>query len=300
MLFNSLAIPGFLVAVMALIRALPRLRGTTLLAAWGAAALTLAAWVGSWVLTHVMETIADSSAAGHLWYGVAVLALCPPVAVLGARRPVSHAWPWFVLLPLVSVFSIPSLTVIWRDGTSSPLQLETPMLLGLVLVLVMGVGNYVSTRHTLPALLYGTAVALLILPATQFGPPCGWSPGDCRTAGTLCFGLAAAAVIWTTRDNRESARGSECVWRDFRDTFGLVWAKRVMERVNWSAREENWSATLDLAGLNWATGDLSDEDRRHTRDRLEQTFRWLLKRFVDDRWLEARLDSGEQEPHFSG
>lgn len=282
---DILAIPALLLAAAAIVCAWPRLRGTTLFSAWAACLLTLTAWAGCWFVTKTMT----GEAAGHLWYGVALLAICPPVAVLGARRPVSNAWPWFVLLPLVSVFSIPSLTVLWRDGSASPVQLETPMLLGLTLVLVMGVGNYVSTRHTLPALLYGSAVALLILPVTTIGLPFGWSPETFRTTATVCFGLSAGLVIWTTRTNPNTEPGCDNLWRDFRDTYGLVWAKRVMERVNWTAREEKWPATLDLAGLHWNSGDISEKNRRQALIRLEQTFRWLLKRFVDEAWIDRRL-----------
>ena len=279
---------GLFLVATSLWRARTHLAETTLTAGWYAAAIAFATWSGVWWLTRWTDSI-PISLHTHLWFAVGVTALCPLVAVLGARRPVSRAWPWFVLLPLVLVFAVPSVTTLWRYGAAAALQVETPMLVGFLLVLVMGAGNYLGTRFTAATLLYATAVCCVAAPATNLAALSPWSLEELTDAGTIGFGLSFLAASRAARRTISELPNYDRLWIDFRDTFGIVWAKRVMERVNWTAREEKWPAHLDFTGLVWTKKDLTDEERRHVVDRLTHTYRWLLKRFTNDRWIDSRL-----------
>jgi hypothetical protein len=115
-------------------------------------------------------------------------------------------------------------------------------------------------------------------------------------------------------------------WLDFRDAFGVVWALRVMERVNTmpAAMEAgvrlNWDgfyellpaprhATCTTAGEKEATAnpssshsefsqsEFSHSEEVETRpasifamEPLDAGLRNLMRRFVSKRWLEVRLN----------
>ena len=60
-----------------------------------------------------------------------------------------------------------------------------------------------------------------------------------------------------------------------------------MDRVNHTARQEQWSARLEMEGLIW-NPDATESERQHTLDRMDHTFRWLFRRFVDPEWIDER------------
>ena len=73
----------------------------------------------------------------------------------------------------------------------------------------------------------------------------------------------------------------------------------MMDRVNHTARAQNWSVRLHLDGFH-AEGDSStDDSSAGTGDAegeaaaLQYTLGWLLKRFVDESWVSARLPHTE-------
>ena len=259
--------------------------GTEMIPAWWSALASLVAAAAVFGVARL--GIASTELCGHLWYGVAILLLTPLVFALGARQPIARAWPWFVVLPMVTVLAIPSLSLLWRSGTGVPLQLESPTLVGMALVAVMGAGNYLLTRFRGPAALHVTGIVLLVSPWTSHGD--GGTATVPTAVGLTLVGLAFPLAVLIGRTVDTNASPHQRVWADFRDTFGGLWAKRVMDRVNWTAAEEKWPARLELTGLAWSTEDVSEEDRRRTLERFEQLVRWLLKRFVDDRWLEGRF-----------
>lgn len=253
----------------------------------------LALWSIVWCCTLTLEP-GKWPYSGHLWYLVGVAALCPLVAVLGARRPVDRVWPAFVLLPLFLVLGLPAISSFWR-GTPAPLQLETPTVVGFAIVLVMGAGNYLFTRLSLPVSLLAAGIALLVYPLTEFGTATNRSPVDSAGYAGVCLGLAAASAFVLMRRRNDGLPPHERLWVDFRNAFGIVWAKRVMDRINWTAREEGWPARLDFAGLVWTQDAPGEDEKRRTIDRLTDTFRWLLKRFVDEAWIDRRLGTGNGE-----
>lgn len=276
---------GLLWAGLLALRAGRRLRGTTLRPAWVWSLVALLCWSSAWLIPRVREGFPPERQDG-LWYLAGVLGLCPWMGVLGARRPGVGVWTWFVLLPLVAVLTLPVLGRGWPVSTA--VQIPLPLMLGYTLVLLMGVGNYVGTRYTGPAALAALAHCLVLAPLSDAAPD--WLPSAAflRAVGTA--GLVAA-VAWADGVSRRGGRdGSplERLWCDYRDTFGIVWGRRLLERVNQRAAAEDWSWRLTDDGLVPHPPQLRPAAPEGD-PRIEHTFRWLLRRFVDPSWIDRRL-----------
>lgn len=283
---------ALLACVVGFLRVRATLQGTTLRTAWAWGAAALLAWIAAWT----SGTILDSGATGALWYAVAVLMLCPPIAVLGARRPGIRVWSWFVLVPLVLVFAWPAFAEWNRGWGGEPLRLATPMLLGYLLVMVMGLGNYVGTRFTPTALLLGASQLLVILPISATASE--WFPNAeaARAWATLLLGAATLSAAFAARHHRTASAPLDALWIDFRDWFGIVWARRFMDRINDQARREQWPVRLELDGLV-AT---DTQTAPVASPQVEHAFRWLLRRFADPEWIDERLGLMDAEQPASG
>lgn len=259
------------------------LKHTTLIPAarWGQTAASL--WTVTWLADHVAGCV-SKSAADHLWYACAVISLCPAISVLGSRRPGTRVWTWFILIPMLFALGWPVMTL-WIQGSDiRGLQLETPQLVGYLLVLVMGTGNYFGTRYTLPGLLFVIGNVINVLSSSAACP--GWLSDRwwVRLWATACV---TQAILMAGRSDSLTSSPNERfnrLWLDFFDQFGIVWGRRIQERVNFIAIKENWPARLELHGVQWTT-----EADPATEARLEHTFRWLLRRFVDPAWIDERL-----------
>ncbi len=179
---------------------------------------------------------------------------------------------------------------LWLQGSDvRGLQLETPQLVGYLLVLIMGAGNYVGTRYTLAALLYATANGLIVLSSSAVCPTWLSDRSWVRLLATAGMVLAILSARREAMLARHGATGFDKLWLNFFDEFGIVWGRRIQDRVNFIAAKENWPAKLQLQGFQWnGAADPSTEAR------IEHTFRWLLRRFVDPDWIDERL--GQQSP----
>ena len=109
--------------------------------------------------------------------------LTPFICILGARRPGVSAWPYFVIVPMIAVFQWPSISQLMAESADTPLIIERPSSIGLILVVVMGVGNYFGTRFTAAALLSGLGIVLQHLAVSEWtvdewvAPANGWLIG---------------------------------------------------------------------------------------------------------------------------
>jgi hypothetical protein len=274
---------GTILAWGPLFRLNRQVRFTTLSTACGWTLAAAILWTLTWILDPVLNLL-SKPVADHLWYASAVVALCPAIAVLGARRPGTRVWNWFILLPLLFALGWPVLTLLVQNSDVRGLQLETPQLVGYLLVLVMGAGNYFGTRYTLSGLLYAVANACLIVSNSTVFPI--WL-SDRWWARCLATGGVALAVLFAAASTGGSSSAQnrfDRLWLDFFDQFGVVWGRRIQDRVNFMAAKEAWPARLELHGVHWnGPPDLQTEAR------IEHTFRWLLRRFVDPQWIDLRL-----------
>jgi hypothetical protein len=280
------------------------IRGTALAPAWRAA---LIVWLVGLIVTGV--TVATLFLAGFaiarlpvrpwlqgLSYVCAVLALTPPIAVLGARRPTVRAWTWFVLVPLVLVFIWPIVPA-WQGlvGTAA-FSIEEPVLCGYGLVLVMGAGNYLGLRYTPAALLWMAGLLLVVLPLCP--GTAGWSPAAGSGWALGMLSLAAAAWVadrlagWRPKEVAPGRLPLDRVWCDFRDLFGIVWARRIQERFNEDARQKNLPLRLGIQGLERTDGAPpgAGADPQSLAS-AEASLRWRLQKFVDAEWIDRRIDS---------
>ncbi len=292
LLLNSLAALFLLGAIHVLAQGRVPLAKTSLKSAWYWAAIALTFFTTLFLAVELFGLIQNTIAA-HAYYLSAILWMTPFMAALGARWPGTKAWNWFVVLPMVIVLAQPS----WSTWATNPenFGLEAPWLIGFGFVLIMGVGNYMGTRFTLSAVLMAGGLVLLV---------CETSPAISRffpegevvhrisvgliTSGVMSTLMVAEAPCPPNPFSLPCAR----LWIDFRDWFGIVWARRVQDRVNQAARDQNWPLRVELHGVTGVEGKTERPLPEAARE-MEKTFRWLLKRFVDDDWIEYRL----QAPH---
>jgi hypothetical protein len=262
---------------------------TTLLEAWRWSVLALCVWAGTWSVTELVP-IVRGGPSDQLWLASAVLMLSPFVAALGARRPGSRVWSWFIVLPVMIVLSLPAVTAWNRDLHPTPLRLEAPMLAGYGLVLVMGAGNYLGTRFAGSAFLAAAACLSVVWPMSEWSSRFPWLRSTTHAVATIGLSLAAWLGAWQARRTTRMQRNAlDRVWNDFRDFFGIVWGRRVSDRVNDAAAQENWPVRLHLDGFAPADPSKPTELSPAQSDRSEQVLRWLLRRFVDPGWIDERL-----------
>jgi hypothetical protein len=241
----------------------------------------------------------SAGGADLVWYAVAVVMLVPPIAVLGARRPVNRVWPWFVLVPLVLIFAWPALSAFRGGRAPAAWSIEEPVFVGYALVAVMGAGNYVGLRHTIPALMWMAALMLLVGPLCPATAP--WMPAPSTARAWSMLLIAAAAWLsagFARRPDRASAATGpvslDGVWLDFRDLFGIVWARRVQERFNEEMRRSNSPVRLGIHGFENAVNPGRALATLPSTDlnAAESSLRWLLQKFVDPEWIDRRLARG--------
>ncbi|HVJ68940.1 MAG TPA: hypothetical protein VM510_13205 [Caulifigura sp.] len=277
-----------LVATLALVLLLVQFRSavahTTLTAAWIWSVIAAASWSLAAGASLALGPVA--AATGQLWYVAAVLTLCPWIAVLGARRPTVRVWNWFVVVPLVAVLLWP-VALCWMPRGPDRLVLEAPHLVGFGLVLMMGTGNYWGTRFLLISLMTAVSEFLIVLSLASER-----AAMDVVVSRLIAMGLMIwpiTAEMMNFRRSRDTEAWSR-LWQDFRDTFGIVWANRIAERVNAEAVKGNWSVRLQPMEFVATTPGQSPKFDLDAAA-IEQTVRWLLRRFVDDEWINARLDA---------
>jgi hypothetical protein len=231
---------------------------------------------------------------GALQYLTVVLMLSPPICTLGARKPGSRAWQFFVILPMIVVLMWPVTGQLLASRGREAVILGAPATVGILFVLLMSAGTGIGTSMSLP-------VGLSLLAALcSLAPSAGWvSAESTLSLWTPILLVAAQALTIRTirfRQQQITEAGSvpsrtTAVWYLFQDLYGLLWATRVMERVNQFAPRENWNVTLTIDGFQRRdqmpveAGDLAQPIA---------SFGWVLRRFADEHWLNNVFPKSDQ------
>lgn len=224
------------------------------------------------------------------WFLSFVLATVPGISILGARKSIGAAWNWFILVPLCFVLFLPAID---RTGPMRQIDLEWPRFFGHIFILLMGTGNYFGTRHTSKSMFFFISVAglgLTFTPAID-----SISSVDPQTLRAMCV-LFIFPLVFPFRispPGRNLTKTPEELWKEFCDSYGIVWAKRVMDRVNLSATEEGWQFRLDLGGIVLFQKNSDAKKSEQSRKRLREILCWQFKRFYDEEWLSQRFDLSE-------
>lgn len=287
--------------VVLLLGSLRELRGTTLIAPWAWSIVAVVA-VGAAEAWAASREPGDSRL-GPLQYLAGALALCPAIAVLGAKRPQDSAWTLIVLTCWL-VLALPAIRALLLDR-SATFAVDGGLTLFVIVLAVVGTGNYLPTRHWGSALLVGVAQGLLLarflaLPARRDAAAAddGWGmPGFAGARVSIALVLVGLAVLLARRRRRHQSRHVlDQWWFDFRDSFGSLWALRLAEQINSAAMACGWHLRLRWSGFAadarpGLTPDPPGEMRdppEETRAVLRQAMENILRRFVSANWLVRR------------
>jgi hypothetical protein len=262
---------------------------------------------------------------------VATSTFCPIIALLGAKRPQNRAWQWIVLT-LWGVVALPAIeSLIIHPQESFEMHPVWQIFVGLLIV--VGCVNYLPTCYAVPSLIVAAGQCVLF-GASLFGPDSWLLSfrlklftlppllaADGKTQGLRMWLLLAGILPLTTAVCAASVVGRKpCrlptspladwnrVWRDFRNDFGLLWAARIVERFNAQAHGSGVNVRLTWSGFEQVVFKSGDGRAQPTAvvlteqsspssvslGPLENIFRNLLRRFVSDEWIDARIRSSSQ------
>jgi len=274
-----------ILGVLLLIRCLPWVHGTTLVAPWAWATLALV-FVGS------VECLAGFNGwdeGSHRLQALQLIAaastFCPGVAILGAKRPQCHVWQ-FVVVSLWGILALPAAESLVL-GQGGQLRVDAFRSWFMLALLVLCMANGLPTRFGVSAALCGFAQLILLakhLPLLRSALAIN-SEFISLILVVLALGLVVAGV---PRKHRVSD-AVDRVWLDFRDSFGMLWGLRLAERLNAISAQSGWGLSLRWRGIHVGTNltsasEISPEIVRELRKNLHA----LLLRFVSPDWIAAR------------
>ena len=256
-----------------------RASGTTLVAVWSWSAITLAAIV----TVEFSALLASDQAAAWVAparFAAAMSSFCPPMALLGAKRPQDRAWQ-FIVLALWLVLSLPSIEWLLFGGIE---EIHPARFWFLVILVGTATMNGLVTRYW-PSILL-TAGAQLALVVPHLAQSTGWFNGSRGPLVAISLYALAWYLVAIKYPRQRGARlGVDRVWLDFRDDYGAVWALRVAQRVNDSAARYDWPVVLLWHGFAYRD---RDDPVAETAPAVEDSLRTLLRRFVSPAWIDQR------------
>lgn len=281
-LVSQLATPALLVALLVALVGGRRLRGTTLLAAWG---WSLAALTGLLLVQIEYLTPTDPRQ-----FVPAVLTLCPIIAVLGSKRPQHHAWQFIVASAAVMLVLPAAEGWVFGQGRMPELHVARQ---GLITALIaLGWMNYLATRFSVAVTLYMLGQTLLFASQVSWFAALNFAQARVAGAVTIALAVIVAVILDTTR--RPAQQPLDAVWRPFRDQFGAAWSLRVAERFNATARENGWPVEVTWQGMH--TVEANSLPVAH-EPQASAALDALLRRFVSREWLAARREQHALRDH---
>ena len=265
-----------------------RVSGTTLVGPWGWTVASSIAMVSAIVLS---STISEQSSS-LLRYFAAISTCCPMVAILGAKRPQHRPWQWIVGA-LWIVLALPAITAITFAHTN--LQLGGVWTSLLFILIVLPVGNYLSTRYVFPAVLAASAQFFFFV---DCGAISLWGAAAVVTeysvvspATTGLFLALVSTLIAGYITSHRQSRGTQIadVWYEFSQLYGILWSRRVADRAERLLEQSGIAIGLGRAGFYARMND--GEQQPISVDKLppevEATLNHLLLRFVSQNWIKA-------------
>lgn len=284
----SLSIIASMALIVRVILARPLISGLTLIWSWNWAVVGSLTLLSAIVLSG---SIADASAGWRTaaQYLAVIMLLTPLVSTLGARRPGVGAWQWFVVVPLILVLQWPGTSQLLSSRGSEAIELGVPATAGILLVLLMCAGTSLGTSITVPAMLFLSGVILCLLPSSGWVNPMStlpfWSP-ILMLLGEMMAERIIRRRYRSIRSGTNVSVVTDQTWALFQDLYGLIWARRVLERVNQFSVREEWTVSLTMDGFRCADGSSAGDEE--LKKPLE-AFRWVLGRFADESWLATGL-----------
>jgi hypothetical protein len=293
---TGVALAATLAAAVILVRTYRTIAGTTLIMPWTWSLLTFACIAATnlyatFVLNDRLDNPYGTFSSTH--FLAACGTLCPLVALIGAKRPQHTAWN-FVVVSLWGMLALPAAEVVFLQP-GQILEINSFRSWFLLALIAVELLNFMATRYAISCALLVVAQLIWLGPWLPFEL---WFPAgrfDWELLGLLCASSAtitawAVALRPTRADN-----AYDKLWFDFRDSFGLFWSLRLIERVNDTAKQANWSFDLGWGGFRTKAefkplGKLPPEVDAALRNCLQG----LLRRFVSREWIAQRL-GGEVE-----
>lgn len=320
----AVAVP-FAFAMIILVAAWRRAAGTTLVAPITWCAISLISVQGALVVMLNTDFLA-ADRSGFWWLVGATSTLCPLVALLGSKRPQDGAWNAIVICFWI--------VAAWPSIQSLGINLGEPVpdlwRFLYAAVLLVGLVNYWPTFFRTAAIMAVCGQSLILwsfLPGTHALDGAEALIGVGLISGAIIW----ASLLWRWRRVRRAARNTawDRLWLDLRDDFGLAWGVRVMERINALAKSTGARIALDWDGFlpSEQAGAIDETSamrsagfslRRLLRStaagappeappltraipasvqmaKLEPGIRNILRRFVSDAWIDARIGAGPTE-----
>jgi hypothetical protein len=295
-----LSVPITLLLTLRLLIGLRLARGTTLLIPWSWALACQLVFSACVILGQTFSTVSQTSDFAAWHFVAACGTFCPFVAMVGAKRPQHVAWN-FVVLTLWGLLALPAAEVIFLQP-GQQLEINSFRSWFLVALLVAEWVNFGFTRYWFSTLWLIAGQAILLWPYLPWGRLtmlASVAEIDRATIGGLLLANAYFFAFMTARDWKGSGRGLDRLWFDFRDSFGLFWALRLMERVNDTAQQAGWDFDLGWGGFRTKQdfaplGELPAEIERP----LRHTLTGLLRRFVSEDWIAQRMDQKSNTNEF--
>jgi hypothetical protein len=282
------AIVALIVGLSVLFSRRRAIEQTTLVSASWWALGTVVGWSAAELAAGL--SLVSSSTSALVRYCAVTLSFCPVIALLGAKRPQHGAWN-FIVVSLWAIVALPAAeNLLLRRGISITVGEARGWFLWILILL--GPINFAPTRFWLPSLLIaaGQAAALAgVLPVLR-----NVAGGSHDVFGLVLVTAAIAAAELLSRSERRCANAFDRLWLNFRDSFGLLWALRVQERVNSLARQEGWDLELGWSGfMRRSSGERLTAIDSAIEPALRTSLKGLLRRFVSGEWIEERLSRGK-------
>lgn len=241
-----------------------------------------------WSVTEATAALAGGKATwiAPLRLAAVALTFCPVLAVLGAKRPQHAAWS-FVVLAFWGILALPAAETFFLQR-GQRLEMGDARSWFLWILILIGPVNYLPTRQWLAAALLAIAQAIAL---SEYLPLIHRPLFAGQFLVALMLGCLAPLVARAPRC-RDVASPYDRLWLDFRDTFGLFWSLRLQERVNAVAATNNWPLVLGWSGIaDRETGASLSQFNASIEPTLRTTMKGLLRRFVSNCWIAARMGS---------